>query len=1427
METWWGVRNDSFTPPNFAYNEIPSSLYAEELIGGIMGTAGGGAAAIRGFRLQTFYILKRLLAGGSDLFQPESAEDLLRLAQDGTPLEHIQVKSHVGGLTLSVLAKPSSETGKAEAPYFRRVLNRLRSGTAQETLVVVGHFGKQMRGAWAGDEKEQRQAAAYLHKHGYSQAEAELLFKHLHLEEVNPAEQDDQIAAYLQEGMTAGDVRTARYTLAWWLLEVSEQSNDGPPNTVTARDLQTQLQRIGRGIQELRAYHFQWGGALQPLLPDDLRESNISILRRELYEGVGARLEHILANVDVPRAAQLAMLQEAFEEGPFVVLRGASGQGKTALAYRYLYDEDLLPIAFRLGRLQDVTQAQEVLQALQAFLRQHRTELYLLIDVQPGDSLWLDVLREAQGLTNLRVLVTIRQEDWTRTQAELNQIGHKSVVLKFDQEEAEPIFYGLQTVQSSREFLSFADAWNAYRQEGPLLEFVYMVTHQGIHLKARLQQQIEHLSQQWKDKPAYLDFLHAAAYAAAAHARVYVRTLGAHFHLAPRELMMILHTIDEEHLLRTEGGILRGLHAIRSQLLLELLSDPDLSPPEDAFAHVLPATHEDDLEILALTALIQFRTSEVPMAIQGARPTTWQGRVGITRALIWWCVRDYAERVAPAIKQAFDEYEFNWWMFMSIDLLGLRERGLLGERPSWDDGSLFAPEWRKTHQTLQAAFDAVSPDFSPAIHWLATQTTPPTVPQGSGDWLAAAELAFYTGLWNGPINAFETLDLNTIGELPLLEAAEVHYGLHFLAHEDSQLALEKLQLRLVERFKLEGDVKLLEDDESTVCIHFVVPSDDTLNPRPGKNPIHEAAMIRLDILHFIYPQRTTFTSQGYGHQNNMLQVRHQFDDTHFHIAKKWFPPTWGTQWNAAFHRIADLPLLLKDWQAHAEYQLKQREEILRDIQSLAHLLPHSVNHLKRWYSGREGRSAAFVQALRAHALRRAAHLLLPRSAVDPWGLAITSRSGSRRQAHETPTVEALSRQLQADHHDPYFKALREYSSDLNTFFRQASEGIYALSTLHTSRNEEVRFRREHATLINSVRLSTVNLREGMEHLPAMQTTFRERFGHLIDSERLTALEQNEARALHTLWEIWPELARVPAIQRRGAPELTAEQLIARYRGRLEQEVRRLQDRGIKVRLLDSEERVDPKAPNLWLTLEVGSLEDLYVEHEELFQGLVRVLKPLESASWGLDILWHEWSAVAVIPTRYGRPIPRLAWVHSLVMLHNPEYYFWRHQPTEVPPNQLISLGLRPWQITLEPWIVQTMEQTLLCFEDARRAESLHALFQLPNLPENIRNELEAELVSTREYRAKAVKDALQRGLDLQSNTNDRVFVETTLDPHASDWLQNRPETALEIFGKQLEEHQAYFANLHVFLKGLDHFVLNQIDQQITQTQQFLRPLKDT
>ncbi|GAA5504429.1 hypothetical protein Dxin01_04199 [Deinococcus xinjiangensis] len=290
------------------------------------------------------------------------------------------------------------------------------------------------------------------------------------------------------------------------------------------------------------------------------------------------------------------------------------------------------------------------------------------------------------------------------------------------------------------------------------------------------------------------------------------------------------------------------------------------------------------------------------------------------------------------VQTCFDTFEYGFWMYVHIDLLGLSSRSLVPAPPDWATGTYVPDDLRAAAQRIAELGFPPHAEFPAAQQWWEAERPPPQPPCTSLDWLALAEMAFYVGLWRLSAQRFKELDMLPVLALPLREAAQVHFGLNSVIPAEH---LTDIQATLLARLKEEASILALDDDGATVAIHFVMPE--------GRDPLDSGAeldgseksnlsarMRRLKLLRHIIPDRQKYACQGYGHRMALLPL--PLDGSHGDMPRENLPPTWGTSWNRIFIRLAERHHLLPDWQAQADHQWKRRVAIVETLEATHHAL---------------------------------------------------------------------------------------------------------------------------------------------------------------------------------------------------------------------------------------------------------------------------------------------------------------------------------------------------------------------------------------------------------------------------------------------------------------------------------------------------------
>ena len=157
--------------------------------------------------------------------------------------------------------------------------------------------------------------------------------------------------------------------------------------------------------------------------------------------GIDARPDHIRNNLDIYRKKWMNKIKYAFKEKNVVIIRGASGQGKSTLAYRYLLDNYSEDFIFAVEHITDSKQAEDIVLALNGLFNSESGDTIIYIDVSPYDTNWKWILEQIdkRGI-NLKILITIREEDYRRTDFSYGGLKLQEIELKLEEDEAKEIY---------------------------------------------------------------------------------------------------------------------------------------------------------------------------------------------------------------------------------------------------------------------------------------------------------------------------------------------------------------------------------------------------------------------------------------------------------------------------------------------------------------------------------------------------------------------------------------------------------------------------------------------------------------------------------------------------------------------------------------------------------------------------------------------------------------------------------------------------------------------------------------------------------------------------------------------------------------------------------------------------------------------------
>jgi hypothetical protein len=441
--------------------------------------------ALRGFRLQILYTLSRLIEPQTALsgqLWPEGIEDLAILDADGSPREAVQVKGYGASLTLSDLKMTLKRAVKIAQDHPDCVIR----------LLSFGPFGPELTDAWAGEGSSRNRVATKLRRMGLGPSEIERLFSRFELCEEQEQDITEKIQRFLRSNPLLGGEASHASDILCQRLYVAAERRD----RITHADLIKRLTHVGRYLHARSGYWRDWASVIEPLDPASTPKMPSERLHDQFQQGMSARYEHILADCDIQRHRWLERISTGFEKTGVVIVHGASGQGKSALAYRWLHLETPSSWRLQIKLVENRREALQIAETLSSHAQAVSAPIVIYIDVRPHDQGWPLLVEELARIAQIRLLVTVREEDWLRAILSRSDVGFEDISLSLDRAEAQAIYDQLARPETPGPFLSFDEAWARFLAgkdgEGPLMEFVYLV-NRSESLRDRLSAQVNRI----------------------------------------------------------------------------------------------------------------------------------------------------------------------------------------------------------------------------------------------------------------------------------------------------------------------------------------------------------------------------------------------------------------------------------------------------------------------------------------------------------------------------------------------------------------------------------------------------------------------------------------------------------------------------------------------------------------------------------------------------------------------------------------------------------------------------------------------------------------------------------------------------------------------------------------------------------------------
>ena len=1052
----------------------------------------GAQAAWKGFSSQTLYIAYRLLLDENGYeYYPEDIEDLI-IKKDGIVVEAVQVKNISSVITLSSLA--STKTSKDGEGFFNRMcsLHAIDKSFSGIKIAFFGELGAELQGV-ANNNKEIKKILAnrLIEKHKLSSEDANWLINSLKFEKVSL----DKLKEKLQEQICSYVPVMPAPALAQELLVqyISNLSNNKGYTTLAI--WKDKIHEIGVSISAIDGFYKEYNKSLVCLSELQLNTSQEQ-LQNEFLEGVSVHPSHIRCGVDVKRDYWLKKLQFAIERNRVVVIKGVSGQGKSALCYRYLLDTYPEGCVFCIRTIATEMQAHNLVAALDG-LGKHNEKLVIYIDVQPGEMLWAFLVQELQsrGL-EIPVLVSIRDEDYNATPLNGKAIKYDVVELIFSEEEARDIYKIFTSERPHPIYRTFEDAWITFGDGGPLIEFVYLLSNNQT-LTERLQYQIDALIKE-KVPDDWLELLQLVCYAGRLGANVDFLSAKKEIHCST--MQSAIQRLKDEYLIRVvDENKLEALHPVRAQIVFDTICLQTGTSEKDIVFKTVSCVESKNIRVILMDYFsYQPYDLEDLHQLSQCEFNDWIGFASVIKTMLWLDAKRYVDCNMKAIQELIRKRGKGWLCFLPLDLSGIYHSNEIIAN-TMKKLSIF-----KDKEALQSAIDetkssltSLTIDYQATDYFIKNCRHPSLLPQTEKDKSSFGYALFWMSKRDCEVDISVDSDeiVQGICSGELQAAADMVRGLseHTVLSKVYQAAIDRLVDKLIVEMNV---ISFIEDKNEVVC-KFIPPFENEVAlPEKIKNFNQYWRIKMLDILEQMYPQKEYIDIELLGVDIlDDLGIEPLDYKLRIHKSKRY--NSWVSEVNGWVKIRIDYTQRPDSWGRYVseidEIRTDVNELIEQTIRGIDDIYKKGRSTKRRWE-----RIEKQIEVFRRHTF---AENHLPVSAVDPYCL--YSEGKNNIPASEYFPMRQL---LSVEKYKCFRKYFNEVYSSLNNFFNQFNEVLL------------VRIKKQDLSSIKNPRLAMFNLYSAAKAF----CNFCDEYDSLfLEYSSLSApFKQKEVENLLTLLNVW-------------------------------------------------------------------------------------------------------------------------------------------------------------------------------------------------------------------------------------------------------------------------------------------------------------------
>ena len=1050
----------------------------------------GAQAAWKGFSSQTFYIATRLVSDEQGYeYYPEDIEDLI-VKKDGIIVEAVQVKNISAPLTLSSLALTKTSIGGEG--FFNRMCSIHAQIPSFDNIRIVyfGTLGNELQTVKDNNEETKRHLSNRLKdRHNLTEEDAVWLINSLNFEKADIDEFKrniySQISSYVPV-MAAPDL--AQELLIQYISELSNAKG-----FTTLEIWQEKIHKVGSSIAALDGFYKEYNKSLVRLSELELNSSPEQ-LQDEFSQGVSAHPAHIRLGLDFKRNHWLQKIQEALENTGIVLVKGVSGQGKSTLCYRYLLETYPEGVVFCVRAIATEGQAQNLVSALDG-LGKHNKNLIIYIDVQPGETLWAFLLQELQsrGL-KIPVLISIRDEDYNVTPINGKTIKYDIIELVMYEKEAEQIYNTLTMGHPHSSYRTFEEAWQSFGEDGPLIEFVYLLTNNQT-LTKRLQNQIDSLLQEGISDE-WLELLQLVCYAGRLGCSVDYRETKKVIVCA--SMQAAVRRLKDEYLIRiTDDNKLEALHPIRAQIVYDALCSQTCITATDIVFKTLLCVSSKSVRLILMDYFSKHKyMPTVVRQLAQIHFVDWVGYANVIKAMIWLDAKRYADNNMNFIQSFVEQYGKAWFCFLPRDLSGIECQNELIADSMIDIAVFNKVELQKIIDETKSSLISLSIDYEATDCFIRNCVYPDLLPDSDEERTSFGYALFWMAKRNLEINlsynSAETVKSVCTGEIQ--DCVNAIRGLfeHPSLSDSYKNAVEEMVKRLVPEMRI---LSFSVTDDEVAC-KFIPPflTEESVSENKNENQYWQIKM--LNILQQIYPEKEYINIELIG-VDLLTELGIKAMDDKLHIHKSNRHNSWVTEVNGWVKNRIDYTFRPVSWNQYIseidEIRYNVNELILETIKLIDDIYKRGHFTKDRWKRIEERIKTFRTQIFSENRL--------PYFVVDPYCL---YSEGSIKR----PTTENLSMQqlLSVGKYEKFRELLNRVYTSLDNFFNQFAEVLL------------VRINKQDINTVKNPKLAMFNLFSAAKDIVDFQQNYTLLFSKY--SSLGEAYNQQELENILTLVNVW-------------------------------------------------------------------------------------------------------------------------------------------------------------------------------------------------------------------------------------------------------------------------------------------------------------------